>query len=1149
MATALATKTKAAPAAAKQADAKPKSSPRPRTPVSVRTPVFLGGPAPARNTGQPLTPAVQTAIENSLQVNLDSVRVHTDSGAQQAASALSARAFTYGNEIFLGRGERATNLRLMAHEAAHVVQQQGAPVIQTWSDRSDACEHEAHHAATAVESGQPFTVRERTGKSKVQRLGLSDVLNFFADAANAIPGFRMFTIIIGLNPINMSRVERTAANILRAIVEFIPGGALITQALDRYGVFDRVGTWIEQQISSLGISGSSIRESLNRFLDSLSIWDIGRPGSVWERARRIFSDPIDRIIGFVRGLGAQILTFIRDAILRPLAELASQSRGWDLLCAVLGRNPITGEAVPRTAETLIGGFMRLIGQEEVWENIQRANAIPRAWAWFQGALNGLLGFVRQIPTLFIEALRSLEIEDIVLLPRAFARVGRVFLGFAGQFISWAGQQVWTLLEIIFDVLAPAVMPYLRRAASAFRTILRNPMAFVHTLVRAAIQGFRQFASNFLTHLRASLIQWLTGTLAGANIYIPQGFTFMEIIRFVLSVLGLTWQNIRQKLVLRIGETAVRAMEIGFDLVVTLVTQGPAAAWQRIQEGISNLREMVMEQVMTFVRDRIVQAAITRLVTSLNPAGAFIQAIIAIYNTIMFFVERLRQIAQVAAAFIDSISAIANGVITAAANRVEQTMAGLLTLVISFLARLVGLGRVSDAVVNIVNRIRAPIDRALDRVVEWIINMAQRAGRAIMGTIRGRDERTPEQKQEDLNRAVTALRPQITRLMQRGIPRPLLLARFALWRRQYRLTSLGIENGVIRATINPSADMYTAQEVAIGAALEPILQQAEARFLSEQAAQPTSRARLAAAQGALAAGTTLPRGMTPAEMNITLRGAVAGTTPVTRTGDRATLLSQQGGDPYSLSMNWDPRRPAPRLFVQHTDFPFRRDLAFTQFAYQYQFGSQDRGPDTAHLPGQPFPAQRPTGSRGGDINQWLIQNPGQVHPAIEGLSGTVETARYPGNLAAYQVSQGLTGAGVPLVAGNDPRQGPVLVTPAERIHGLMAGMAMPSSSDAAQTRMTTGAAPRDARELSAEQVRRGSYAVIFQTLREAIRVNAQPILTQPGGDALRDLAQAFGRWLDASLPRGLAQDDAAVRRAAQDLRNSLVAFLRARQPRE
>jgi hypothetical protein len=158
-----------------------------------------------------------------------------------------------------------------------------------------------------------------------------------------------------------------------------------------------------------------------------------------------------------------------------------------------------------------------------------------------------------------------------------------------------------------------------------------------------------------------------------------------------------------------------------------------------------------------VSERIVQAAITRLVTSLNPAGAFIQAIIAIYNTIMFFVERLRQIAQVAMAFIDSIAAIANGVIGEAANRVEQTMGGLLTLVISFLARLVGLGRVSDAVVRIIDRVRAPIDNALERIIDWIMSMARKVG-GLLGIGRGEEEEeaVDPEKQAKIDAGLLAL---------------------------------------------------------------------------------------------------------------------------------------------------------------------------------------------------------------------------------------------------------------------------------------------------------------------------------------------------------------------------------------------------------
>jgi dolichol kinase len=319
-------------------------------------------------------------------------------------------------------------------------------------------------------------------------------------------------------------------------------------------------------------------------------------------------------------------------------------------------------------------------------------------------------------------------------------------------MRWAGNAVWNLLEIIFAVVAPGAIGYIKKAAGAFRTILKNPIGFVGNLVRAGKLGFQQFAANIGKHLKSALIQWLTGSLGGAGVYIPQSFDIREIIKFVLSVLGLTWQNIRQKLVKVLGETAVKALETGFDIVVTLVTQGPAAAWEKIKEALTNLKEMVIEGIMSFVIEKVVQSAVIKLVSMLNPAGAVIQAIIAIYNTIMFFIERLRTIIQVAMAFIDSIAAIANGVIGAAANRVEATLAGLLTLAISFLARLVGLGKVSDAVIKIINKIRAPIDKALDRVVDWIVKTAKK----FLAKLTGKDKDKDPEKEKKLQAGLKAL---------------------------------------------------------------------------------------------------------------------------------------------------------------------------------------------------------------------------------------------------------------------------------------------------------------------------------------------------------------------------------------------------------
>ncbi|WP_276132338.1 eCIS core domain-containing protein [Polluticoccus soli] len=668
--------------------------------------------------GSPMDAKTRAFMEPRFGADFSGVRIHTDRTAAQMNNALGSYAFAYNNNIYFNQGQYQPGTtggkRLLAHELTHVVQQ----------------------GAAIQRSSIPQISQRPPPGPAIQGLGIQDVLDYFADKANNIPGFALLTFIIGVNPINWRDVPRTPINLFRGIIGLIPGGNLIFEALQNHGILDRVGNWMMGKFSELGMAASLFGDAIDRFIDSLSWTDIFDLGDVWNRAKRIFTEPIDRIISFITSLVRDIIVFIKDAILRPLASLAEGTRGYDLLKAVLGQDPITGDPVPRTADTLIGGFMKLIGQEEIWENIKKGNAIPRAWAWFQGALSGLLGFVRQIPTLFVRALTSLELMDIVLVPRAFAKIAGVFGSFIMDFMRWAGNTVWDLLEILFSVVAPGAMPYLRRAAGAFRSILANPIGFIGNLVRAGIMGFRQFASRFLSHLRNSLIQWITGALSGANIYIPQSLTVMEIIKFVLSVLGLTWQNIRQKLVRAVGERVVMAMEATFDIVKTLITQGPAAAWEKIQEAISNLQQMVMQGIMEFVSTRIVQAAITRLLTSLNPAGAFIQAIIAIYNTIMFFIERLRQITQVAVAFMNSIMAIASGNLAAAANRVEQTMAGMLTLVISFLARLVGLGRVSDAITNVINRIRQPIDRALDRVIDWIISTARRLGRFVVQSVAG-----------------------------------------------------------------------------------------------------------------------------------------------------------------------------------------------------------------------------------------------------------------------------------------------------------------------------------------------------------------------------------------------------------------------------
>jgi hypothetical protein len=712
-------------------------------------------PLPARSeraaSGQPLAPHVQEAIERSFLVDLSSVRLHTGAYAQRSAEQLSARAFTFGSDIFLGSGEQPSDLTLIAHEAAHVVQQQTGTLQQGWSDdRSDRYEREADRAAAAVQRGARFTVHERVGSAHVQRWGEGGALDYIADKANVIPGFRMFTIVLGINPINMTRVDPSAANLLRALIEFLPGGGLITQALESSGVFDKVGAWVSQQIKTLSLIGSSIKQALMDFLKSLGLKDVADFGGVWERAKRIFTEPIDRIKNFAAGLVNDIIKFIKDAILIPLAKLAQNTPGYALLKAVLGHDPISGEEVPDDASALLGALMTLAGQDEIWQNAKNANALPRITAWFKGVKSGLVAFVRQIPALAIGAIKSLELADVIAIPLALVKVAKVFGGFAGKFIGWVGTSVWALLEIVFDVVSPGAFAYVKQTGAALKSILKNPLPFVGNLVKAAKLGFENFAGNIGTHLKTGLIEWLTGSLTG--VYIPKALTLAELGQFALSVLGISWAQIRGKIVKALGangETIMKGLETGFDIVVALVKGGVSAAWELIKDKLNDLKDTVIDGIKGFVIDTIVTKAVPKLVAMFIPGAGFISAIISIYGTIKAFIEKLSKIATVVKTFIDSIVAIAAGQIDGAAKRVESVLAGVLSLAISLLAGFLSLGNISSKIMEVVQKVRATVDKALDTAINWVVEKAK----GLVGKLFGASGGAP---QGDLDAAVRAV---------------------------------------------------------------------------------------------------------------------------------------------------------------------------------------------------------------------------------------------------------------------------------------------------------------------------------------------------------------------------------------------------------
>ena len=120
--------------------------------------------AAAQSGGSPLPPAARAQMESGLGEDLSQVRVHDDIQADALARDLAANAFTSGAHIFMRAGQyhpdSLAGLRLLAHEAAHTLQQAQGPVNGgpvgggiALSQPGDAFESAADQAADRVVSG------------------------------------------------------------------------------------------------------------------------------------------------------------------------------------------------------------------------------------------------------------------------------------------------------------------------------------------------------------------------------------------------------------------------------------------------------------------------------------------------------------------------------------------------------------------------------------------------------------------------------------------------------------------------------------------------------------------------------------------------------------------------------------------------------------------------------------------------------------------------------------------------------------------------------------------------------------------------------------------------------------------------------------
>jgi hypothetical protein len=234
--------------------------------------------------------------------------------------------------------------------------------------------------------------------------------------------------------------------------------------------------------------------------------------------------------------------------------------------------------------------------------------------------------------------------------------------------------------------------------------------------------------------------WLFGELRDANINPPADLSFSSILGFVLEVLGITVERIWQKLAERIGQERVDRIRGMIDrltgiwtFVKDVVTRGPVAIWEYIQERLSNLWDTVLEAVRNWVVTRIVQRVTARLLSMLDPTGimAVVNGFIAFYNAVQSFIRYLREMLEIVNSFVVGVAELARGNVMIAANYLENSLASAMPVAIGFLANQVGLSGIGRRIGEMIERVRALVDRALT----WLVDRAVSAGTSFLNMAR------------------------------------------------------------------------------------------------------------------------------------------------------------------------------------------------------------------------------------------------------------------------------------------------------------------------------------------------------------------------------------------------------------------------------
>lgn len=572
----------------------------------------------AQSPGLPLRQDVKTKLETGMGADLSGVRVHEDSAAHEAAALINARAFTHRNDIWLGKGQSQSDLGLMAHEATHVVQQRGGlrkslPEISSAAPRIQPLWNPVSAITNAVSSAA-----EWVGDS------IGEAVDYIKERAvefvSGMPGYSLFTVVYGSDPITGRRVERNGRNFIEAGLDVIPNGEALKQKLEEEGALEEAARWLDTELMELDFSPTVIASQFTRFWDSLTLADATRLSSVMRRLADIILEPLGRIRRFAVNVAKRLLQIVKDYVISSLINfIREHTNAYPLLTVILGRDPISNEVVERTPMALLRGFMQLSesGQEQL-RQMEESGSLQRAADWLNGAVERLNISWELIRESFTRAWDLITIQNLLNPTAVFLELYHIFSGPVGRIVGFLVEVAVKVLGFIKDALINRLVDYAL-------TVRGYPLI-------AVILGKDPFSQEPVERNTANIIRGFMSLMENGE----QQYREMEQsgaiarmsarVEAAMAVLNFTWEYIRGLFTRAWNSFSLQDMAVPLEAFLRLMNifAGPILRLINfVGEIIKIVIEVVME-VMNFPID-LIRNIITRAMQAIedikrDPAG-------------------------------------------------------------------------------------------------------------------------------------------------------------------------------------------------------------------------------------------------------------------------------------------------------------------------------------------------------------------------------------------------------------------------------------------------------------------------------------------------------------------------------------------------